>query len=92
MVWEDGGREPSSYPIQTVFFGADSNSIGCPHWKGYTIQSTFWPLKNVSNASIITPVTVSPLSFAYFSARSANRQGRWIVISWVLSGQEIGLD
>jgi len=56
------------------------------------IQSTFWPLKNESSASITTPVIVLQFSFAYFSARSARRQGRWIVICWGLSEQEIGLE
>ena len=37
--------------------------------------SNFFPLKNVSRASITTPVMVLPFSLAYLSARSANLQG-----------------
>ena len=35
----------------------------------------FRSIINASSASITTPVIVSPLSFAYFSARSARRHG-----------------
>lgn len=51
-----------------------------PHSESF--QSNFCPLRNVSSASITTPVMVLPFSLAYFSARSANLQGKCIVICY----------
>jgi MoaA/NifB/PqqE/SkfB family radical SAM enzyme len=44
-------------------------------------KSSFFPLRNVSNASITTPVTVFPFSLAYLSTRSDSWHGTWIVSS-----------